>query len=137
MTSSSQKDLIDSVYNVALQPDRYDELTLIWKEKLTEALVAPEEHIVEFSDDVQRSLKILETMTYGETREKPILSDFETSQFAVITVSEKGELLEGNPAASQAFGDLSDRTLSDLPYDIGSIEALQAGVASSLSLIHI
>ena len=132
MTSSSQKDLIDSVYNVALQPDRYDELTLIWKDRLTDALVAPEEHTLEFIDDVQRSLKILEAMTYGETREKPVLSDFETSQFAVITVSEKGELLEGNPAASQAFGDLSDRTLSDLPYDIGSIEALQAGVASSM-----
>ena len=79
MTTPSQKDLVDSVYNVALQPDRYLELALIWKERFSEILNIPDERMLEFADDVQRGLQILQTVTSHEKEHTLRLSGFELS----------------------------------------------------------
>ena len=126
---SSQKDLIDSVYNVALEPERYYELILIWKERLGEELFSPGDHLHEFKDDFHRSLQILQAVTPDETGTKPILKDFEASRFAVLAVSETGDIFKGNPAAYEAFGEFETLTVLDLPYDDGSTAAVQAAIA--------
>lgn len=132
MKTHSRKELIDSVYDVALQPNRYEELTLIWNERLKDILLSRNEPTQEFADDLQRSLQILQMVTYDELQGKPPLSEFETSRFAVLAVTETGEILDGNPAAQAAFSNAERQTIFNLPFDQGSLDAIHAAVAKSV-----
>lgn len=124
MNRPSDKDLIESVYTVALEPDRYEELADIWKERLVASLEQQGGSVDNFDDDIQRGLRILESLSPEEGLSRSRLKDFRDSRFAVLAVTAAGKILEGNTSALSAFGELEEADLSVLPYDAGSIEAL-------------
>ena len=133
MKRSSDKDLIESVYTVALEPDRYEELTDIWKEHLVEALERDGTSIDTLDDDIQRGLRILESLTGEASTPTSRLEAFADMRFAVIAVNADGKILESNKAAMSAYGDLGGAELSSLPYDKGSIGALDKAVKAGLT----
>lgn len=132
MKRSVDKDLIDSVYAVALEPERYEELTDIWNEHLVTALEQQGASVDTLDDDIRRSLMILENLAPDTTTSVSRLKDFIDTRFAVIAVNAAGEILEGNMSAVTAYGDLSNAGLSILPYDEGSLEALLQTVKKAI-----
>jgi len=126
--SSDHSELIESVYTVALEPDRYEELTHVWAEHLLQALKLEHGDSVSIEDDLQRSLRILESLSPEDGLSRSRLKDFHDRRFAVLAVDAAGEVLEGNIAAVSAFGALEGTDLSILPYDEGSLEAITRAV---------
>jgi len=133
MERSRDKELIESVYTVALEPDRYAELTDIWKERMVESLERQAQSGDSMDDDIRRSLLIIDSLSGDDLVPASMLKDFADTRFAVLAVNAKGEILEANSAAVTAYGALQKADLSCLPYDEGSLDALRETVRQTVA----
>lgn len=135
MGRSSDNELIESVYAVALEPERYEELVLIWNNRFIQSPAKIGQVDANFIDDFRRSLIILQNIKReeGTDEAKTPFDDYETSHFAVLGVAENGDIVQSNMAAKDAFGHLDFYRIDTLPYDQGSLEALSKAIAETFA----
>lgn len=119
----NESELVDKVYDVAIDPNRYEDLVASWLDRLEETLNAPftdpklESHLV-------RAAQMLELMA-----DRPAVDTASNSAEAesqpIISLNGAGKIVQCNPASVVAYQIQPGSELRELPFDSGTITVLQ------------
>ena len=135
---SDESEIIQSVYAVTVDPERYDDLVVTWVEKLSTALFAyqddPENADSKaFNEHVERATKVISLLAASRSDDLPIKSTRLTDSFPdaqpVVRMNASGAILEANASASRAYGVSSApgaQNLDDLPFDTAARRTIHA-----------
>lgn len=133
--------MIDRLYDVAVDPSRYEELLDHWEAMIAPHRAtanepsAPDEPVLDFTEyesHFQRADRVLDRVIAAGLSEGPgdILAEFDRT--AAFAVSEDLTVIATNPAASAALGINTGATLRDLPLDGDDLASLCDGASAIL-----
>jgi len=135
---SDESEIIQSVYAVTVEPERYDDLVVTWVEKLSTALFAyqddPENaESKAFNEHVERATKVISLLAASRADDLPVKSTRLTDSFPdaqpVVRMNASGTILEANASASRAYGvsgEAGTQNLDDLPFDTAAHRTIHA-----------
>ncbi|QKV18376.1 alpha/beta fold hydrolase [Oricola thermophila] len=138
---SDKLEIIDRIYQVAIEPERYEDLLDIWEERLgpSRGVGSAQEgslrllmRDVELESHMARAASVLEQLD----RHSPdrvlegLVGSFDLT--AAFTISASGRLSALNAAAAAVFGVLPQQPLSNLPMAPEDIEHLKREVGRIL-----
>ena len=141
---SDESEIIQSVYAVTVDPERYDDLVVTWVEKLSTALFAyqddPENADSKaFNEHVERATKVISLLAASRSDDLPIKSTRLTDSFPdaqpVVRLNASGTILEANASANRAYGvsgASGTQNLDDLPFDTVARRTIHALVGKLL-----
>lgn len=140
---SDESDIIQSVYAVAVEPERYDDLVSTWVEKLSATVFAYQDNpddadSAALNEHVKRATKVISLLAASKasdtpdgTQQSPLAGGHPEAQ-PVMRVNAAGELIECNVSASQAYAVTTGSVLSDLPFDTVAQRTIHALVVKLL-----
>ena len=126
----SRENIIDNVYAVAIEPDRYDGLVRFWEDRLRKVSEAGEP-LSENPDErldthLRRALDMLDSIV----PETPGSAEQAISP-PLITLAKKGQINAVNATARQAFDVEVGHRVTDLPFDRGTLTELTIQLANT------
>lgn len=135
MRVSDESEIIQSVYAVAVEPERYDDLVTTWVAKLSAALFAYQDNpddpeSAAFNEHVARATRVISLLAASQEADAPAqaLSAAQAHPDAqpVMEISADGELVHCNASATQAYDVRAGDTIADLPFDAGAQRTIHA-----------
>jgi len=140
---SDDSELIQSVYAVTVDPERYDDLVVTWVEKLSTALFAYQDDPQNadskaLNDHVERATKVISLLAASRSDDLPGRpargADASASSFPdsfpdaqpVIRLNAAGKILDTNASARTAYGASAAEHLDDLPFDTAARRTIHA-----------
>ncbi len=132
---SDESEIIQSVYAVAVEPERYDDLVTNWVAKLSAALFAYQDNPQDsesaaLNDHVARATKVISLLAASQEDDAPneALSAARAHPEAqpVMRVDHNGELTSCNSSATQAYGVKAGDKILDLPFDAAAQRTIHA-----------
>ena len=145
---SDDSDLIQSVYAVTVDPERYDDLVVTWVEKLSTALFAYQDNPEDadsaaLNAHVERATKVISLLAASRSDDLPgaptraDVSSHPTSHPTsfpasfpdaqpVIRINAAGKILDTNASARRAYDASNAERLGDLPFDTAGQRTIHA-----------
>jgi len=134
---SDTSDIIQSVYAVTVEPERYDDLVSTWVEKLSTALFTYQDNpddadSAALNEHVMRATKVISLLAASKASDTPAGTaqsnhfDGRPDAQPVMRINAAGELLECNASAAQAYAVSAGSMLKDLPFDTVTQRTLHA-----------
>lgn len=133
---SDESELIQSVYAVTVEPERYDDLVTTWVEKLSTALFAYEDDpddsaSAALNEHVKRATKVIALLAASRAEDTPAAIDHSQEDGLpnaqpVMRVSGAGVFLSVNAAATRAYGIEAGHKLEQLPFDVAARRTIHA-----------
>lgn len=117
-----ESDFIDRLYAVAMEPERFTELVEVWQTRLNHALAkgefAAEAEIAHLDTHIGRAEMLLKMADdRNEHLPHPIADRMEAEPHPMLAVDAEGIIRAQNNAARLAFKMMEDQSISDLPFD--------------------
>ena len=126
MTGSSDEDIItDQLYDAALSPERIEALMQSWTSLLSNAATKARAPDPRLARDLQRASEILAFSDEAWAREQAAASALKNDTQPVMTISSDGQIQDMNAAAQNAYGLTPGTDIHALPFDEGSVEAIE------------
>lgn len=133
---SDESDLIQSVYAVTVEPERYDDLVVTWVDKLSTALFAYQDNpgdadAAALNEHVKRATKVIALLASSRADDPvgvaPVGADGGHPEAQpVMRINVAGRLLLTNSAATRAYGVKAEDQLENLPFDVAAQRAIRA-----------
>ena len=132
---SDESEIIQSVYAVALEPERYDDLVTTWVAKLSAALFAYQDNPQDsasaaLNEHVARATRVISLLAASQADDAPnealSVARVQPNAQPVMRVGESGELISCNIPATQAYGVKAGNSVLDLPFDTAALRTTHA-----------
>lgn len=133
VTADHRAEIVERLYEVALDPIRLEDLVEVWEGRLGPMRVGPVDAAVLLDDPeieahARRASVFLDRFeaTRGEAAWNSVLEDYPRS---AAFISDGGAFITAcNPAANTAFGLREDSSLNDLPFSADEIQDLRDAI---------
>lgn len=123
--------IVDRIYSSSVEPDRFDHLLKTWDERMRGAAYDPSVLSLlnnpAFLTHVRRADDMLDRAMKDQGEEAHVL--VEGFHSAAMLISERGEIIAANTAATAAFGMSHGSRLDDLPLPQESLVRFRASLA--------
>ena len=128
-TPDHRAEFLDTLYGVALEPERFDELVECWSERLADAIVADDgnagERAYNLSEHVRRAEALIDlTISQEANLPKSIGQRLHAEVHAAFAVDRDGIVRGANDSASSLYAIREKQPLSTLPFDEEAIAEL-------------
>ena len=129
-TERNDDDLLDHLYAVAMEPERFRELVDVWQQQLDGA---GDETFFKFPNDLEVMNRHLERATgilslvseNSDSLPPPLQTHLNQISQAAIAFTPQGDIESKNAAADELFGSLAQDTLANLPIDAESLKTIK------------
>ena len=130
-----ESEIIQSVYAVAVDPERYDDLVTTWVAKLSSALFAYQDNpddpeSAAFNEHIAQASRVISLLAASRADDAPApgasTDQAHSDAQPVMGINEDGELLKCNASATQAYGVNPGDHLTDLPFNEGAQRTIHA-----------
>jgi len=140
---SDESEIIQSVYAVTVDPERYDDLVVTWVEKLSTALFAYQDDPENaesraFNEHVERATKVISLLAASRSDDLPgrpaqsagsqassVLELYPDAQ-PVIRIDSTGRILNFNASARKTYGASGAEHIDALPFDVAAQRTIHA-----------
>lgn len=135
---SDESEIIQSVYAVAVEPERYDDLVTTWVAKLSAALFAYQDNPQDsesaaLNDHVARATRVISLLAASQVDDAPkealTAARAQPEAQPAMRVDHSGEFISCNASATQAYGVQAGDKIADLPFDEVAQRTIHALVA--------
>lgn len=116
MVTDSQ--IIDSVYAVSLDPERYDDLVKIWVDRISTSLDTNTGfNPPQLDNHLQRAMEMIALLATSQTDKSVVDTANRGSNQPNMAFDDRGNLQRTNPAAQSSYAMQLGQPLEDLPFD--------------------